>query len=132
MRLRKINIHVNDLEASVDFYTQIMGMLQVSSGPQQRLLEYANDDHGLTLYTTQLPSNASPDEHAAFVIIISVNNESELKAIRQKLFNINCSMHIADYMISTSLRTKDAEGHEIIVIHDSRDAASPTSRATSP
>lgn len=119
-RLNHAVLYVRDLEASVEFYHQMLGFRTMTSMPGTAFLQAggSSNDHDLGLFQIGPhagPSGAGRTTVGLYHLAWEVDTLDELQATKQRLDQVGALVGAADHGTTKALYAKDPDGLELEV-----------------
>lgn len=120
MKLGHVHLKVSDLDEAVEFYQDIFGFEVEERLSRYVFLQLNDEHHSLALQEVKGSRQSTRGRPGLYHVAYEVEEEKELKEIKERAQNFTSSIQPVDHGISRSLYFSDASGNGIEVYVDTR------------
>jgi catechol 2,3-dioxygenase len=114
-RLGHIVLNVSDLEASLDFYTRVLGAEVVSALPESKIafLSLGEQHHDIALVQRATGAPPDPSQPGLVHVAWQLGDFKELQAAHEELTAAGIAMEPIQHNITNSLYMRDPDGNTV-------------------
>ncbi|HEV2755606.1 MAG TPA: VOC family protein, partial [Actinomycetota bacterium] len=117
-RIERVDLRVRDVESSLRFYRDVVGLEVTEQSPERAALATPGGEPFLTLLSTGVTRAADPRSTGLFHIAIRFPTRATLGDALARLADAGLAIGAADHAVSEALYISDPDGNGVELYYD--------------